>query len=436
MLELPTHLEMEIREIPTKIFEIYKGEIDLYISKKQAKINEGKIYLNLTPELCIYLEGFCKGLPLEPELINQDIEIQTSKFNSTIGNFSSCSLTNGKVRILINSSLETVETKIDTMYFFILNYVDNHGMPTRYENTLYPSRINLEYSNWQIVIDKRTNYRKIEKQLQSKPGFHITHIGRIKKKDGSTFYPKNTDFLLDSLIWLLSFSAGMFIGIPIIHGYRKGDCVWKKYRGNLRSSTWEHKPITWFLERQSDVLRDLYKKFTKKLQDPIWKSTLKLVIDLYITNREIGVYAPNIILIQAALETLAWTSLTQGKKQIKSKNKFKDDTAAKNIEDLLSQCKIPTGIPDIKRSNWKNKNGPQVLITFRNAMVHPDRREKEKKRNTFTDDDSWTIVNLGLWYIELCILSILGYDGKYRNRLQMIRDDSVAEKIEKVPWMI
>ena len=46
-------------------------------------------------------------------------------------------------------------------------------------------------------------------------------------------------------------------------------------------------------------------------------------------------------------------------------------------------------------------------------------------------DEAW---NLGQWYIEMMLLSMLGYQGNYVNRLAPWRDDEQA--IPPVPWAI
>ena len=71
-----------------------------------------------------------------------------------------------------------------------------------------------------------------------------------------------------------------------------------------------------------------------------------------------------------------------------------------------------------KQHNWKD--GPQSFTEMRNERVHP----QHKKRGQYNDafKDTWL---LGLWYLEMVILKLCKFNGKYINRLRGFKLDKL-----------
>lgn len=72
-------------------------------------------------------------------------------------------------------------------------------------------------------------------------------------------------------------------------------------------------------------------------------------------------------------------------------------------------------------------DGPHAFTEFRNGIVHP-----RKLKKVLNADAGVTVevCNLGRWYLELVLLSLCGYQGKYVNRLLIPR-----QAPEFVPWV-
>jgi len=68
-----------------------------------------------------------------------------------------------------------------------------------------------------------------------------------------------------------------------------------------------------------------------------------------------------------------------------------------------------------------------VFVQIRNAIVH-SQKDKRAKLNGFTTDEKYEAKKFGLWLIELSILKIVGYKGKYYNRCNDLD--------ENVPYII
>ena len=64
---------------------------------------------------------------------------------------------------------------------------------------------------------------------------------------------------------------------------------------------------------------------------------------------------------------------------------------------------------------------------FRNKIVHPVRKDN---RANLSVEDMWNIIQIGTKYIELIVLSFIGYKGEYSNRLK----ERWFGEVEVVPW--
>ena len=66
-------------------------------------------------------------------------------------------------------------------------------------------------------------------------------------------------------------------------------------------------------------------------------------------------------------------------------------------------------------------DGADLITWTRNRVVHPDKHDQLPDGLA---PDCWMVA---MWYAELIILKLLGYDGYFRNRLN-------GEAVERVPW--
>ena len=98
---------------------------------------------------------------------------------------------------------------------------------------------------------------------------------------------------------------------------------------------------------------------------------------------------------------------------------------------LLDTCKIPIGKEELYLFDEYIQNkfldGVDLIIYFRNKIVHPSRKSNRASLNI---EDMWNIIQISLRYLELVILHIIGYRGEYSNRL---KERSYGE-VELVPW--
>jgi hypothetical protein len=133
-----------------------------------------------------------------------------------------------------------------------------------------------------------------------------------------------------------------------------------------------------------------------------------------------------IILLQAALELLAWQHfILDG--NAPAPKEFLKKPASDRMDLLLQACGIPSSIPTeltdllnvAVQRQWPS--GPKALAGVRNQLVHPGRH------GGVPYYDAWRLAE---WYVELVLLRMLSFQGEYSNR---IKHRWVGE-VERVPW--
>jgi hypothetical protein len=150
------------------------------------------------------------------------------------------------------------------------------------------------------------------------------------------------------------------------------------------------------------------------------------------SNKKAGGLDGSIVLIQVALEFLSWTRLVNIDKIISTKG-FLDLSASDKIRLLLNSMgvtlKIPGELKALSTHTASQKQtilfGPWALTQIRNAIVHPS-----ASNATGDSDVLYYAWRLGMWYLELSILHLCKYEGRYSNRLTA----SWAGQVEDVPW--
>lgn len=303
-------------------------------------------------------------------------------------------------------------------------------------------RLILEAEGWSISIDNVQDIEDVIKSLESKGGYAITHIGKIERSDKQSFTPKEAEEILEALHWFLSFCRGLRISLILLVGYSSnGEKIWEQWRDDQITSPWQRFD-SWFtdlIDLQS--VNEFFSGFLIKWRSTTWNDSIRLAVHWYLaSNAQAGAVQGSIILMQAAFELLAGTLLVEDKKIITQRDfdNTKKYHTARKLECLLSECEISLNIPGTlthllqaaKDLHWSN--GAKALTETRNALIHanPKKRKRLLDRSFYEKMD---IVNLGLWYLELILLRIFGYKGKYLSRVA--RKEFKDQNIETVPWV-
>jgi len=249
----------------------------------------------------------------------------------------------------------------------------------------------------------------------------------------------------------LCFSSGSYVPLILQVGYDSaGNKVWEYWNASI--GTFWRTAFSWFPINQSQESAKVFPGFLDWWET--WDDSEKVALDWYLRANTTSLVEEQIILVQVALELLAWVILVEREKTL-SEAGFDKLPPSDKIRLLLSQKGIPKDIPPTlpleqdentfaaeisprkidldyliqlaKRYQWQD--GPHALTEMRNGIIHP-KKQKRTQIYQATSEAKGEVAELGLWYLELVLLAIFNYQGIYRNRLAR-KNDSFRNP---VPW--
>ena len=299
-------------------------------------------------------------------------------------------------------------------------------------------QIIIEHSEWQIQISAHNKTKAWCKVVRESGGLAATHTGRIRKREGKGISWCEAKNIIRCLHNFLSFARGHWQPLGYIRLLSGGDeCLCEKwgilqagYRLTDSSMSW------WSSHPQAHLLSDVFGGFWNLWNDPLWKNALPEVIYWYLQANlagkgHLGADAA-LVLSQTVLEKLSWTYVTQAKKAV-----FEDAfqpgklTASDQIRLLATLLDLPYDIPHTLASVKEDAKGNEfedafhAITVIRNQLVHSKKKLKLKEHAAFY---TW---NLSQWYVEMCLLRLMDYQGEYANRLNMRK---WVGDTELVPW--
>lgn len=241
----------------------------------------------------------------------------------------------------------------------------------------FPEQLIFGYENWHIVLAKIDKTDEFEKRLKSQGGYGITHICKIEHLDNTSFNLDEGRKIINSLIYYLSFVRGFWIAPILISGFDKnGNQILEDWSASdIKADLWKHITHSWSTSDSIEIANG-FSGFMKKWQDEFWKDTIKNSIQWYLESlNHVSGYNTSIILVQAALEKLAWVYLNDN--ECISKEGFSKITVDDKIRLFLKFLDIPIislGKSELskiaKANNWKSSI--DVIGKIRNSIIHPE----------------------------------------------------------------
>lgn len=296
-------------------------------------------------------------------------------------------------------------------------------------------RFNLVSDDWKITLDKAENYQSVFLALKTLGGFALTHIVKIERPGGQQFDIQEIESLKEALFYFLSFARGFWIEPTLEVGFDgNGKKVWESW-SRPRTDSWRNVG-SWFDRQQPNRLTELWRGFLAKLNDPVWGEPLRRAIRWYIAaNLKSGDLEGAIVLAQTGHELLSWTRFVS-EKGLTSEG-FDKLPASDRLRLLLVEARIPLVVPSLLSSlaprcqTEKLIDGPHAITFLRNKLVHPTPTNLQRLAS-FNYNELQDAYLLSLWYLELLLLYVLGYQGEYGNRLIYLR---ATGQVEPVPWI-
>ncbi len=287
---------------------------------------------------------------------------------------------------------------------------------------------------YEITIDLTEQHKEVAENVKANGGFGITNIGKVSKSDGTLFTMEDFKTLSYSLQTFLGLCRGFWVG-PVLP-YADIDGIPYFVFAPSRLTAWQNAE-SWFPRLKPKEAGTAFNRFHQLLQDPGWGEGLRHATEWYVDANTADTSDSSIVKTQVGLELLAWLVLVDRHK-IKSRTKYDHDRGAKNLEDLLTLLHIPIVFPvhlahlRSVTTTWGAANGADAVVRVRNRIIHSTsvKRRELARLGTMGKVEA---KHLGLQYLELSLLAIVGYSGTYSDRTKF---DRILGQEQVVPWEV
>jgi len=319
--------------------------------------------------------------------------------------------------------------------FLLTNFSSYFGDPVRLSSkslAMAKSRWRLSLDGHDIAIDLTEQHKEVADNVKANGGFGITNIGRVSKTDGALLTMDDFETLSDSLRYFLGLCRGFWVGPVLPFADIDGKPLF--FFAPSRLTTWQNAE-TWFPSLKPKEAGTAFNRFHQLLQDPDWGEGLRHATEWYVVANTADTLESSIVKTQVGLELLAWMVLVD-RYEYKSKTQYRHDGAAKNLKDLLTVFRIPVAYPEhlehLRRGTtaWSADNGVDAIVKVRNHIMHST-SVKRKELAALGKMAKLEAKHLGLQYLELSFLAIIGYNGAYSDRTKFNR---ILGQDQVVPW--
>lgn len=328
---------------------------------------------------------------------------------------------------------------VNKLKFSVPNMREFHGLVvkkiTGERFTTASNRLKLENDKYIILIDKDINYKERRESLDEKGGYLLLYNGEITSKKGSLTYEETKD-IFHCLDNFLTFINGRRTSAIFIHGLYEDEIIWKDFT-DYQVDIYNFAP-SWPEIHSIIGLNELFQKFSEIWKDKDDRQFLSSAIHWYVeANNNSGFSEGAIIMAQTALELIYNWFIIENKKLIIGKDS-ENINAANKIRLLISQLNIDYSVPkkftflqQFIDDNSYMIDAPDAVVQIRNAIVH-SQEEKRKKLSEINYKAKYQALQLCIWYIEMSLLAVLDYNGKYCNRCSI--ELYTSKTVENVPW--
>ena len=342
---------------------------------------------------------------------------------------------------------------VNFQVFFLTDDILRNGETDKYAG------IRLQVHNWRVEIERRADFPSVMNHLEFERGYGITHHCRLWR-EGEDGLPDSFSFddaepVLEAITLFASFVRGGMVGLALPVGYKDKESSierWHVSAADPGRYPDPHRPWPlpgWYpLYRHPGYenphpgtwLGPLFESFaTRFLHDEpetrqFWQNLLRELVCTY-TDAERHDKERAIVPACTALEMLGWSVLVVQERWLtgdrhpdRGRGGYERLTAADRLRLLLKWVGLTTDVPAHMpcmlakaAENDGRWDSAELIAWTRNRVVHPDKHDQLPDGLA---SETWM---MAMWYTELTILKLLGYDGYYRNRLN-------EEAIERVPW--
>ncbi|MDP3278241.1 MAG: hypothetical protein Q8Q09_23845 [Deltaproteobacteria bacterium] len=346
---------------------------------------------------------------------------------------------NSRTTGVIYSDIEFGDgSQLSEVRFHVANFHDSVGIAVTDGQSTWAGRHELSHKGWTVTIDKVPHFKELFAQLRT-GGYGITHVGVIRRSDGSAFRSQDVSDVLKALDVTLTFSRGLWcpVVLPVGHDQNNERC-W--YRWTSLHVGRVSPIISWFPEVDRSSLTKLFPGVLDRVSSSRWRDPLGVALHWYIeaVGARSGAEA-SIVYAQTALEVISSVLLVD-ELNLHTDQKLDALKAYDRLSQLMNSVGLPNNIPQSLRSLRadvsagkldKHKTASSTISGIRNKIIHPT----ASNRMALARLSSTTVIeamSLSIWHVEMVLLWLFKYSGVYSNRL---RERSIMDN-DNVPWRV
>jgi hypothetical protein len=325
---------------------------------------------------------------------------------------------------------------ISSVIFHVTDFHDYFGHPIREKSGhhSWTGRLNLAAHDWEITIDAVSDLRERRNAATKYGGTPVTHTGKLERRGGEPFTGCDCGELLGLIQAFLSFVRGRWVAPLVATGFdRQGNRIWRDW--TLWRSEKAPAVDSWCPVQDIKFVESLFPRFFQRWADPVWRELLRPAIGSYLQGNKQNWLDDSIIFAQIVLEMIADFVLVE-------QTRLRATTASgATNEDRLSllfqHIPIPIDVPEqlagLRRfmNSMGLSSGLAAMTCIRNACIHHNADGRRLTARLASEELAfYDASRLALWYADLCLLWLLGYEGRYQSRVHA----KWAGETEAVPW--
>ena len=345
-----------------------------------------------------------------------------------------------RVRCIVPELVVGDQSHFAEVRFHLLNGPEYKGETVSTGKGVVGARCSLSDGEWAFDIDS-LKYQRTQEQredIKRSAGFHVSHVCRLRRIDANQFTHQSAMKVTGELFKFLAFANGGYAGMIQFLAYDDNSNEIGAFDPGYRVSPrpWGR---TWLSDRADIDLNAVYQGYLTRYRDTNWQRSIDLAIYWYVAAIQMhGGIEGSLILALSAIQSLAWRYFvtTTGKY---SATAFKALNAAPQLREMLVECGIPAQVPSHLTalsqiaSNPAFADGVGSIVKIRNCYTHPE-PSNDAFLQSLPQDYEYEAWLLALNYLELILLWLFSYNGKYSNRLSTAT--FLGAEVDKVPWAI
>lgn len=331
---------------------------------------------------------------------------------------------------LVNRDLTSEIVSMDNLTLDLINFIEVENESRIRKDNEQSGIAQLKSEGWVIEFKRVKNYKDVYEDLKEFGGFSVTHHVSLYREDRTKFNYQETNEILENLFSYFSFICGRRIYPSEYRGSVKGDKVFSRYESKIIDS-WQTLN-TWYPKNEKLLKQDLFDGFNTLWSGPEWSKSKNVLLGTYLECFVPVTLENKITSIQIALEVTSRIYLVEYTKEFSNK-KYKDGNFADLAKLMSKSMEIELGQPTEYLNRVTDIEDDPIIffVKVRNSIVH------SKRKIELNNENLLAAYYIGIWLLELSLLRLFSYEGRYKNRLSVNKwhgDSEFGGSYFIVPW--